>query len=247
MPEAARRGRRPRRGSRTAGPVLAALAVAVALAGAGCAPAGVGESPSSAPVAAAPPSPAPTASFAAPADADDAGTGLSASRAGTAPVPVAPAALRPVTPAPAPVRLDYAAIGAEMPVVPTGVAGDGQMEIPEDASLAAWYRFGPAPADGEGNTVIAAHAGSEHTPEGPLYRLRDARPGDAVAVVDGSGQTHVFKVVSVERRGKDGLDFTPYFARSGPPRLVLVTCGGQWLPERQSYADNIIVVAEAMA
>lgn len=245
MPETARWGRRPRRESRAAGGVLAALAVAVAIAGAGCAAAGVGKPPSSAPAASL--SRASTAPFAAPVDADDAGTGLPASRAEAAPVPVAPATLRPVAPVPAPVRLDYAAIGAELPVVPTGVAGDGQMEIPEDASLAAWYRFGPAPADGEGNTVIAAHAGSEHTPEGPLYRLRDARPGDAVAVVDGSGRTHVFKVVSVERRGKDGLDFTPYFARSGPPRLVLVTCGGQWLPERQSYADNIIVVAEAMA
>ena len=147
---------------------------------------------------------------------------------------------------PAPVRVDYEAIGADLPVVPQGVTGDGQMEIPEDAATAGWYRFGPVPADGEGNTVIAAHAGSEHTPEGPLYRLRDARPGDAVAVVDGSGRTHAFRVASVEHRDKDGLDFTPYFARSGPLRLVLVTCGGQWLPERQSYADNIIAVAEAV-
>lgn len=159
---------------------------------------------------------------------------------------MASAVLGPSAPVPAPVRLDYDAIGAELTVVPTGVARDGQMEIPEDASLAAWYRFGPAPADGEGTTVIAAHAGSEHTPEGPLYQLRGARPGDAVAVADSSGQTHAFRVVTVERRGKDGLDFTPYFTRSGPPRLVLVTCGGRWLPERQSYADNIIVVAEAM-
>ncbi|MGD6979179.1 MULTISPECIES: class F sortase [Citricoccus] len=159
---------------------------------------------------------------------------------------MASAALRPAAPVPAPVRLDYEAIGAQMTVVPTGVAGDGQMEIPEDASIAAWYRFGPAPADGEGNTVIAAHAGSEHTPEGPLYALRTARTGDTVRVGDESGRWHAYRVTQVERLGKDGLDFTPYFTRSGPERLVLVTCGGQWLPERQSYADNIIVVAESV-
>jgi sortase (surface protein transpeptidase) len=157
---------------------------------------------------------------------------------------VVSAALKPAAPVPAPVRLDYEAIGADVPVLPTGVAGDGQMEIPEDAATAGWYRFGPAPADGEGNTVIAAHAGSAQTPEGPLYALRNARPGEAVRVEDASGQLHAYRVTTVDQRGKDGLDFTPYFTRTGPERLVLVTCGGQWLPERQSYADNIIVVAE---
>jgi Sortase domain len=163
-------------------------------------------------------------------------------------VPVVTATLAPSVRAaepPAPVRLEYAAIGAVLPVVPTGVTDEGQMEIPQDAATAGWYRFGPAPADGEGNTVIAAHAGSVQTPEGPLYGLRQARPGDVVSVEDASGRHHAYRVTAVERLGKDGLDFTPYFARSGPERLVLVTCGGQWLPERQSYADNIIVVAEA--
>lgn len=157
---------------------------------------------------------------------------------------MASADLRPLAPVPAPVRLDYEGIGAEMAVAPTGVAEDGQMEIPEDASVAGWYRFGPAPADGEGSTVIAAHAGSERTPEGPLYALRTARTGDTVRVEDASGQHHAYRVTAVEQSGKDGLDFTPYFTRSGPEQLVLVTCGGQWMPERQSYADNIIVVAE---
>jgi hypothetical protein len=164
-------------------------------------------------------------------------------------IPVVTATLAPSVPAsdpPAPVRLEYAAIGAGLPVVPTGVARDGQMEIPEDAATAGWYRFGPAPADGEGTTVIAAHAGSVQTPEGPLYGLRNARTGDVVRVEDASGQLHAYRVTTVDQRGKDGLDFTPYFTRSGPERLVLVTCGGQWLPERQSYADNIIVVAETV-
>ncbi|MDI3329472.1 MAG: class F sortase [Micrococcus sp.] len=164
-------------------------------------------------------------------------------------MPVVTATLAPAAAAserPAPVRVEYASIGAELPVVPTGVADGGQMQIPEDAATAGWYRFGPAPADGEGNTVIAAHAGSAQTPVGPLYGLREAQPGEVVRVEDAAGQQHAYRVTEVHQLGKDGLDFTPYFTRSGPERLVLVTCGGQWLPERQSYADNIIVVAEAV-
>jgi sortase (surface protein transpeptidase) len=159
---------------------------------------------------------------------------------------VVPATATATERAPAPVRLSYPRIHAEMPVVPTGVADDGQMEIPEDAGTAGWYRFGQAPADARGTTVIAAHAGSEQTPTGPLYALRGARTGDRVEVRDAAGTQRAYRVAAVEQRGKDGLDLTPYFTRDGAPRLVLVTCGGRWIAERGSYADNIIVVAEPL-
>jgi len=32
--------------------------------------------------------------------------------------------------------------------------------------------------------------------------------------------------------------------RTGAPRLVLVTCGGAWDPERRSYTENVVVTAE---
>lgn len=147
-------------------------------------------------------------------------------------------------PTTAPARIQYPRLGAELPISPTGVADDGQMEIPADAAEAAWYRYGPAPGAGAGSAVIAAHSGSEATPEGPLYAIRNARAGDEVTVIDQDGTAHVYEVTSVEQLGKNGLDFSPYFTRAGPERLVLITCGGQWLPERGSYADNIIVVAE---
>lgn len=148
------------------------------------------------------------------------------------------------TSSPVPTVVEYPRLGAELPVTPTGVSDDGQMAIPDDAAQAGWYKYGPTPADGEGDTVVAAHSGSEQTPEGPLYSMHGALAGDEVVVTDAEGQRHHYTVTAVEQLGKEGLDFTPYFARTGPERLVLITCGGQWVPERGSYADNIIVVAE---
>lgn len=164
--------------------------------------------------------------------------------AGVPQVPVVSATIPPVRLPVAPVHLDYPGIDAHVPVQPTGVGSDGQMEIPVDAAEAGWYRYGATPDREQGATVIAAHAGSVQTPEGPLYRLRNARPGDEVTVRDSSGQTHLYSVRTVEQRGKEGLDFAPYFRRDGPAHLVLITCGGQWIPEVNSYADNIIVVAD---
>ncbi|GAA1149827.1 class F sortase [Nesterenkonia lutea] len=159
-------------------------------------------------------------------------------------VPIKTAELGEVEATPVPVGLSYPGIDAELPVQPRGVDSDGQMDIPDDAAQAAWYEYGKSPADQVGTTVITAHAGSAETPVGPLYALKDSRPGEEVTVLDEAGEEHRYEVTEVEQLGKDGLDFAPYFERTGPHRLVLITCGGQWMPEQNSYADNVIVVAE---
>lgn len=159
-------------------------------------------------------------------------------------VPVGPAAPDAVDNAAEPVQVRYPAIDAELPVAPHGIADDGQMDLPDDAGQAAWYQYGMTPADDTGTTVIAAHAGSEETPFGPFYGLLEAQPGDETIVVDSAGDEHRYQVTETQQLDKDDLDFTPYFQRSGPHQLVLITCGGQWVPELSSYTDNVIVVAD---
>lgn len=142
-----------------------------------------------------------------------------------------------------PTAVAYPRLGLTVPVVPTGITPDGQMEIPGDAATAGWYRYGRTPSEATGNTVIAAHNGSPQTPVGPFNALAEARKGDEIRVRDTRDRQRTYRVTSVEHLDKEGLDFTPYFARTGRPSLVLVTCGGRWLPERNTYSDNVIVVA----
>lgn len=142
-----------------------------------------------------------------------------------------------------PVRLVYEAIGADMPVDQVGVAEDGQMEIPEDALRAGWYRFGAAPTDDSGSVVLAAHNGSVVTPRGELRALGSAAVGDPILLENAAGDQIRYEVATVEMLVKTTIDFSGYFAREGDPRLVLITCGGEWDRERQSYDSNIIVTA----
>jgi hypothetical protein len=51
-------------------------------------------------------------------------------------------------------------------------------------------------------------------------------------------------VVSRDQVDKQTLPVDRLFAREGPPRLVLVTCGGEFVPERGGYESNVVVVAE---
>lgn len=131
-----------------------------------------------------------------------------------------------------------------VPVVPVGVLADGFMEIPEDPDIAGWYRFGPAPASGAGNTVIAAHVDSATYGIGPFSRLRDLGVGAAVTVADESGRDWAFTVESVTEYVKSELP-EELFARSGERTLVLITCGGPFDSTLGHYRDNVVVVARS--
>ena len=153
--------------------------------------------------------------------------------------PAAPSAVVPVVP---PVRLQLA--GVDAPLDPVGVEPDGAMTLPEDVDRVGWYRFGPAPGDDEGTAVLAGHVDDAEQGLGALAPLREAEVGAEVRVTDASGAVTSWRVVSRELIEKRAVPLDALFQRTGPPRLVLLTCGGEFLPELRSYTDNVVVVAE---
>ena len=155
---------------------------------------------------------------------------------------------RPAGPAaaeqrPAPVRLAVPALGVDTAVDPVGVEPDGQMTIPAEVDRVGWYRFGPAPG-AAGSAVIAGHVDDREQGLGAMAPLREAEVGAEVVVTDAAGTVQRWRVVSRELIQKQVLPLDRLFARDGPPRLTLITCGGPFLPEFGSYRDNVVVVAE---
>ena len=170
-----------------------------------------------------------------------------------APSPAADAlpqpAVHPATPAPpaevpTPVRLVVAGVGVDAPVDPVGVTGDGLMQLPDDVRRVGWYRFGPAPGQPEGTVVLAGHVDAWDQGLGALGRLRGVAPGQVVEVDDSAGGVTRWQVVTRRLVGKEALPLAALFARAGPPRLVLLTCGGPFDARLRSYRDNLVVVAE---
>ncbi|WP_299959817.1 sortase domain-bontaining protein [uncultured Modestobacter sp.] len=145
--------------------------------------------------------------------------------------------------APAPTRVAVPAWGVDAPLDPMGVSPDGQMALPEDVDRVGWYRFGPVPGEA-GSAVLAGHVDDREQGLGALAPLRDAAVGDEVLVADEAGTTSRWQVTSRELITKQELPLDRLFAREGEPRLVLMTCGGPFLPEYRSYRDNVVVVAE---
>ena len=174
----------------------------------------------------------------APVDMPAAPAGQAVAPAGQAGAPA-----RGAVPASTPVRVRLPSIGVDAPVVRVGVDGRGAMEVPPDVRTAGWYRFGPAPGDAAGSSVISGHVDDREQGRGAFYRLADLAPGDPVQVVASTGRVLDYRVRDVRRLPKAGLPVDELFARGGPPRLTLVTCGGPFDRRARSYADNVVATA----
>ncbi len=146
--------------------------------------------------------------------------------------------------APPPTRLVIKDLDVDATVDAVGVQDDGAMVIPAAPTSVGWYRFGSAPTDPEGHTVIAGHVATPEDGPGALAPLRGAEPGMVVSVTDADGEVHDYEVVGREKIVKKSLPVDEIFDREGKPLLVLITCGGEYLPELRSHRDNIVVMAE---
>lgn len=171
-------------------------------------------------------------------------TSAPSSAAGTGGTSPDPAAIRKVpqpVDAAAPIRAEVPGIGG-VPIDPVGVSGDGQAEIPEDISRVGWYQYGSAPGDGEGSVVLMGHRDSRGG-QGVLFTLPVVQVGAQIVVTDAEGVRHPYRVVSNESIAKTVVPLADLFAREGPPRLLLISCGGPYDRDRGGYLENVIVTA----
>ncbi|MGL4339078.1 MAG: class F sortase [Rhodoglobus sp.] len=142
-----------------------------------------------------------------------------------------------------PVRVQIPSVGIDVPVEPVGIDGDGLMEIPEDIRVAGWYKFGPDPQSQRGSTVISAHVDSFEQGLGPFAYLKELSDQAEIIVTTADGTIHRYLRESVQNVEKKQLPLDQVFDRAGAPRLVLITCGGQFDQSVLNYSDNVVVIA----
>jgi hypothetical protein len=142
-----------------------------------------------------------------------------------------------------PKRVRIASRGIDSPVAPVGIdMAHGVLGVPEDIQRTGWWKDGQAPGAMTGSILIAGHVDSAKAGAGAFFQLVRARRGDSVEVTAADGKSFRYRVISVRRMLKADLPLD-IWAQTGPPRLVLVTCGGPFDRSVGRYRDNIVVTA----
>lgn len=145
----------------------------------------------------------------------------------------------------APTRVVVPAVGIDAEVIPLGVDDGGDMRVPSDPDVAAWFQDGPLP----GQTGVALLVGHVDSTVGPavFHPLRQLRPGDVVQVLDAQGSMVDFVVDQVSVHAKDDFPTRLVFAPTGGSELRLVTCSGAFDRRTREYRDNLVVHARQVA
>lgn len=141
-----------------------------------------------------------------------------------------------------PARLRIPSIGVDAAVEQVGIKGDGTMGTPSEFGDVAWYSPGAKPGSA-GNAVFAGHVNNALTKAGVFQHLDQLKPGDYITVADASGKTLVYRVTSAEARVVDDSPQEALFAPTGPSRLVLITCAGEWVSSQHQYNERLVVIA----
>jgi len=145
-----------------------------------------------------------------------------------------------------PVRVRIARLHIDASVVPVAADRHGALGVPEDPLTTGWWNASALPGAQFGSVVIDGHVDSASRGLGAFFRLGEVHPGDRVVVVNSSGKSSSYRVVARRRYAKKALPATEIFAQAVSPRLVLVTCGGEFNRDTGSYLDNIVIYAVPM-
>jgi hypothetical protein len=146
------------------------------------------------------------------------------------------------------VHVRIPAIRVDATVVVTGLLPGDVMEIPADVRTLGWYDpdgLGVAPG-WPGTAVLAGHVDSRTQGRGALYFLRELAVGDVVELVLADGSVSGWRITEVIQYAKATLPYEEVFTWTGPPRLALITCGGEFDRTSRSYTDNIVAYAEPL-
>lgn len=87
---------------------------------------------------------------------------------------------RPALASPPPVRLRLPRLDIDAQVLPVSVGADGLLGVPDNPRQLGWWSGGDRPGMPSGSVVIDGHVDSAALGLGALFRLSEARPGDAV-------------------------------------------------------------------
>lgn len=144
-------------------------------------------------------------------------------------------------PIPSGSRLRLDRLGVDAPITDVGL--DGRvMQVPRDPHVVGWWTAGAKPGSDHGSIVIVGHINYAGV-DGALGVLPRAHPNDIVTLQEGR-TTLRYRIVAVHSYPKTTGLPADLFSTTGPARLVLITCGGDFDSSSGNYVDNIVGYAE---
>ena len=142
-------------------------------------------------------------------------------------------------------RLRIASIGVDAPLIYLNINAQGNMDVPSDPDLVAWYDFTAKPGLGTGNAVFSGHVDYINYGPAVFWDLTDVALGDLIEVQLRDGVIVQYEVTAAADIPLAELDMAEVLAATTDESITLITCTGDFV--RGEYLDRHIVRAVRVA
>lgn len=147
-----------------------------------------------------------------------------------------------------PMELLVPRLGIAAAVQPVGTTAVGVMGTPSGKRKyrdVGWYKAGPAPGE-SGNAVIAGHLDNGFGFSAVFRDLEILVVGDVILTKTADGKELHFVVEKVVAYDNNAAAAQEVFQTSGPSKLVLITCTGDWQFWKMQYTKRLAVYASLL-
>jgi hypothetical protein len=134
-------------------------------------------------------------------------------------------------------------VNVDPQVDPVGTE-DRVLQIPPDPRVVGWWEAGATAGAEQGAVVLAAQLDDRKHGAGPFTRVHELDEEDEMTLRTGEGHDVRYRVGAVQTFHKGALPHARFFAQDGPPRVVLVTCGGRFDHRTEQCDSNVVVTSE---
>jgi sortase (surface protein transpeptidase) len=144
-----------------------------------------------------------------------------------------------------PKRIEISAIQASGFIQKIGLNQQNAVSVPNNIHYAGWFVDSVLPGE-IGLSIIDGHVSGRYR-DGIFKNLYKLSPGDNFDIVFGDGSKKSFSVVEVSTKPEAEAAQKLFHKEPSIERqLNLITCGGTFNTQSQTYSDRVIVIASAI-
>lgn len=141
-----------------------------------------------------------------------------------------------------PRKIDIPSIGVSGCIQKVGIDQNNAIAVPTNIHLAGWYINSPLPGQ-KGVSIIDGHVMGQYT-NAIFTNLEKLQPEDKIRIEQGDDSWHEFSVVDINNYNIDQASAKMSEALEGAEKqLTLITCGGNYDDNAQTYEERVIVRA----
>ncbi len=140
-----------------------------------------------------------------------------------------------------PTRLSIPSIQLDTDLTTIGLRPDGSIEVPEQYTMAGWYKQSPTPGE-IGPSIIVGHLDNVHG-IAVFWRLHELTPGQKITVNRADGSVAQFVITKIQQFPQGNFPTSEVYGNINYAGLRLITCGGSFNLLTRHYSDNTVIFA----